>query len=159
MSKHKHAEVIKQWADGATVEAFSTDEGVWVTLHAPFYWNEQHEYRVKPAKVYPVTQMTRDEMAHAICNDGKKGSVAGDGAIDTGMRVANAVLRHAIDAGQVVPINEVLETVDRMLFERCVKRDMAIAEAVRSWYRVQFTTVSQSIAQPDLKYIIAHVNP
>ncbi len=42
---HPHAELIKQWADGATIEWFNGIE--WETTRFPG-WAAQHKYRVKP---------------------------------------------------------------------------------------------------------------
>jgi len=45
---HKHAEVIKAYADGAEIEFFSPANGKWETTSKfpPFY--DDFEYRVKP---------------------------------------------------------------------------------------------------------------
>lgn len=43
---HKHAEVIKAWADGAPVQ-FKGQNGKWQDIAAPT-WGEAYEYRVKP---------------------------------------------------------------------------------------------------------------
>ena len=52
---HKHAEVIKAWADGAEIEFRSaTAKGEWWLAPAP-NWAEEFEYRVKPQpKKYKV---------------------------------------------------------------------------------------------------------
>ena len=42
---HKHAEVIKAWADGASIEV-RIPEGSWALATLPS-WNEHYEYRVK----------------------------------------------------------------------------------------------------------------
>ena len=42
---HKHAELIKAWADGAEIECFS--EGDWYQTSFPS-WYEDREYRIKP---------------------------------------------------------------------------------------------------------------
>lgn len=49
---HKHAELIKKWADGAIIQYKDWARGEWVTCteNKPT-WNEQSEYRVKPVKV------------------------------------------------------------------------------------------------------------
>lgn len=44
---HKHADVIKAWADGATVQ-WKHEHGVWTDLTANPAWHRQFEYRVKP---------------------------------------------------------------------------------------------------------------
>jgi hypothetical protein len=48
MPKHKHSEVIKAWADGATIQ-YQKYEGCWfdVCNNAP-HWAEESTYRVKP---------------------------------------------------------------------------------------------------------------
>lgn len=45
--KHKYAEVIKAWADGATVQVKNNNE-VWQDT-CPL-WSEFREYRIKPAE-------------------------------------------------------------------------------------------------------------
>lgn len=45
---HKHAELIKAWADGAVIQ-YKTDEGDWKdTHHCNPVWNIVTEYRIKP---------------------------------------------------------------------------------------------------------------
>ena len=50
MKPHKHAELIKAWADGAEIEWVYATEGdgtkLWVVVDNPA-WNESHEYRIK----------------------------------------------------------------------------------------------------------------
>lgn len=43
---HKHAALIKAWADGATIQALSP-EGEWKNNARP-HWALGHEYRIKP---------------------------------------------------------------------------------------------------------------
>jgi hypothetical protein len=45
MKPHKHCELIKQWADGHTIEHLSLD-GRWVLCDGPL-WNEFTEYRIR----------------------------------------------------------------------------------------------------------------
>jgi hypothetical protein len=47
MKPHKHAELIKAWADGAEIE-FQDSEGVW-GVGIP-KWNPDAEYRIKPER-------------------------------------------------------------------------------------------------------------
>ena len=47
MKPHKHAEIIKAWADGAEIEFFDKIAEEWLETSAP-YWSENNEYRVKP---------------------------------------------------------------------------------------------------------------
>ena len=46
MKPHKHAELIKAWADGAEIE-YRNNEGVWHTAHGPT-WGISGIYRIKP---------------------------------------------------------------------------------------------------------------
>ena len=43
---HKHAALIKAWADGAEIEYLSMDE-VWYEVDTPL-WDVTHTYRIKP---------------------------------------------------------------------------------------------------------------
>jgi hypothetical protein len=45
MKPHKHAEIIKAWADGAEIEAL--DAGHWYKCNYP-NWSERVQYRIKP---------------------------------------------------------------------------------------------------------------
>jgi hypothetical protein len=55
MTPHKHAAIIKQWADGATIQRLHGSN--WWTTKAP-EWNGDDEYRVKPKeKTYRVALM------------------------------------------------------------------------------------------------------
>lgn len=45
---HKHAELIKAWADGAEIEFKSKTSGMWTVITEPI-WDETFEYRVKTA--------------------------------------------------------------------------------------------------------------
>jgi hypothetical protein len=49
MKPHKHAELIKQWADGAEIQCLGI-KGHWVDIDTP-YWNEHCSYRIKPTSV------------------------------------------------------------------------------------------------------------
>lgn len=49
MKPHKHAEVIKAWADGAEIQLLD-DNGIWLDFRegdTPA-WNPAYKYRVKP---------------------------------------------------------------------------------------------------------------
>ena len=54
MKPRKHAEVIKQWADGAEIEWFYC--GKWVITNPPF-WLEEREYRVTPEKIVRAVEV------------------------------------------------------------------------------------------------------
>ena len=45
---HKHAEVIKAWADGAEIEYFNTYYGCWMAMKTQPLWDEGEKYRIKP---------------------------------------------------------------------------------------------------------------
>ena len=55
---HKHAELIKQWADGAEIEYLSNHTDSWETIERPTFYDDE-QYRVKPqplecwATLYP----------------------------------------------------------------------------------------------------------
>lgn len=51
MQKHKHSELIKEWADGAEIQAF--DYCGWYTDINPT-WRHDVEYRIKPEEPKPV---------------------------------------------------------------------------------------------------------
>ena len=52
--RHKHADVIIAWADGAEIEYRKSQEDIWNAASFPC-WIENYEYRVKPpAKKYRV---------------------------------------------------------------------------------------------------------
>ena len=44
--KHKHAELIKKWADGAKIQSKYSENYDWEDINPS--WGEQFEYRVKP---------------------------------------------------------------------------------------------------------------
>lgn len=47
---HKHAELIKAWADGAEIEVWMEYDKVWQTVCDPL-WAEHRSYRIKPQPV------------------------------------------------------------------------------------------------------------
>ena len=54
-TRHKHADVIIAWANGAEIECRPHIDGDWVVVTSPPRWVENYEYRVKPpAKKYRV---------------------------------------------------------------------------------------------------------
>jgi hypothetical protein len=44
---HIHAELIKQWADGAEIEHLSVPTQMWMYTSRPA-WNPENQYRIKP---------------------------------------------------------------------------------------------------------------
>lgn len=89
---HKHAEMIKAWAEGHDIEVKLGNGWLRLTGDSP-HW-DRLEYRIKPEKVYPVTLMGSSDLELAYR------STIGD--IEVLRAVANAAIRHAIDSGQVV---------------------------------------------------------
>ena len=45
--KHKHADLIKQWADGAQIQLLSLIYDRWEDIKDPS-WSEHYEYRIAP---------------------------------------------------------------------------------------------------------------
>lgn len=57
MKPHKHAELIKAWADGAEIECLDEHSGVWSAPggEAPS-WYKNLKYRIKPEEKKPVVR-------------------------------------------------------------------------------------------------------
>ncbi len=58
---HKHAELIKAWADGAEVEAL--EDGEWVDVPNP-HWFYERQYRIKSE---PKPDVVRWVSVNALC--------------------------------------------------------------------------------------------
>lgn len=69
MSKpHKHAKLIKAWADGAKIQWFDATKGKWYPSDNPL-WKEEREYRVKPEPKPDVVVYARAEPKQVFaCN-------------------------------------------------------------------------------------------
>ena len=52
---HKHAALIKAWADGAAIEFGSSTAEEWTTTTTPL-WDVNTEYRIKPEEKKPVVR-------------------------------------------------------------------------------------------------------
>jgi len=48
MKPHKHAELIKAWADGAQIQCFDCNHDGWKDLGEYFVWANDYQYRIKP---------------------------------------------------------------------------------------------------------------
>lgn len=106
MKPHKHAEIIKAWADGAEIEYEYC--GRYECIKSPV-WDEETEYRIKPepaAPKSPQTTMTYKQMESAYLIAGDVSSWNSAAAIF----LANAAIAHACETGQVVPA----ATVDKL---------------------------------------------
>ncbi|UOD28771.1 hypothetical protein INH39_25520 [Massilia violaceinigra] len=147
MAAHKHAEIIKAWAEGAAIERYMGG-GLWMKIGDTPRWDGS-EYRIKPAAPeveYPVTRMTVLELDCAW-GDGRSSNGGGMKG------VANAAIRHAIDSQQVVRMAEVQEIASQLGKDKRAARDMAVAEAV---HRVHLS-FSRALAHLDLDAVIAGV--
>lgn len=157
---HIHAEAIKQWADGAKIE-YSHRSGVWVPCVATPVWEVNTEYRVKPelpAKVYPVTGMTGEELHDAFIefDGGTRPSMVG---------AVNVAIRHAIDANEILTIADhqaAIAEFGEKLRDAASGREMAIAEAVRkachgSTIMRTIASARESMCELNLAAIIAKV--
>ncbi len=66
---HKHAELIKAWADGAEIECRPITGRPWLTMLDPA-WSKYEEYRIKPepkpdvTKYLFVTTQSCDSVTH-----------------------------------------------------------------------------------------------
>jgi hypothetical protein len=54
--KHKHADLIKQWADGAQIQWFHDHYGIWQDIVSSPYWMDGVQYRIKPEEKQPVVR-------------------------------------------------------------------------------------------------------
>lgn len=65
MKPHKHAELIKAWANGAEIEWRSNAVFSWVTCHSPM-WDDAGEFRIKPEKKwYRVAEFVYSDETNA----------------------------------------------------------------------------------------------
>lgn len=91
MKPHKHAAIIKAWADGADIECRTDPTSSHWIFNKDHSWNKCFEYRIKPEPPrYPQTKMSTDELAQAWA-DNPGGTIG----------VANAAIARAIDDKQV----------------------------------------------------------
>lgn len=52
---HKHAELIKAWADGAEIQYKFDDSDFWEDVQNPT-WIDEFQYRIKPEEEKPVVR-------------------------------------------------------------------------------------------------------
>ena len=75
MKQHKHAELIKQWADGAEIEVHYKSLNKWYAVNDPS-WSGDFEFRVKPkwTPKYELITACEDRLCmdvavpKAVCN-------------------------------------------------------------------------------------------
>lgn len=73
---HKHADLIKAWADGAEIEARGDGYGGWNVVNNPF-WFDYMEYRIKPEPKPDVVKLFKasidlkygDAISHAVSDE------------------------------------------------------------------------------------------
>lgn len=95
---HKHAEVIKAWANGEDVQYH--ENGIWKDAVTPFWEKDDDtEWRIKPEPEYPETRMTDGEIRKIYFEH------VGD-ANASYRAVANAVIRRAIQDGDVAIVQK-----------------------------------------------------
>ena len=58
--KHKHAELIKKWADGAKIQIKYFENDDWKDVNPS--WGEQFEYRIKPEEKH----MKSEQIKHSL---------------------------------------------------------------------------------------------
>lgn len=56
MKPHKHAELIKAWADGARIEVYGKNAGWLEIIHDNPAWSIHKKYRIKPEEKKPVVR-------------------------------------------------------------------------------------------------------
>ena len=91
MKPHKHAELIKAWADGAEIQIFNPDTVEWEGLQCTPVWNDQMKYRIKPS-THPVKELTNDAM-RAVINEIVDGVTVAE--MVTFLAISRAILRKA----------------------------------------------------------------
>lgn len=64
---HKHAALIKAWADGAVIEYCLEEGGVWISTNSPT-WSERTSYRVKAVKSKKELEIEEWECKRRILN-------------------------------------------------------------------------------------------
>lgn len=81
---HKHAALIKAWADGAVIQHWSWEESKWVDTVWPS-WDPNTEYRLKPTPAPDIEfYFTRDFLlrhgrTYRISSDGLEIGITFDG--------------------------------------------------------------------------------
>lgn len=144
---HKHAEVIKAWADGAEIETESTN-GKWLTFPKDCNpeWLEHVQYRVKPAKPEraPI-KLKSDEQEMMKFYYAHEGDM-----MESAICLVKQVVQWELDAGSIVAREE----FDRAVGDRA-SRDLQIARAVN------FAMMHGGfmLSQEQLHKIIAGVKP
>ena len=95
MKPHKHAEIIKAWADGAEIECKPSSGDTWTVTNPT--WSHLYDYRIKPplelkSKNDVISKyLLRKGMAAYLCSEGGNLKVVWDG--ETGELKSAEVLK------------------------------------------------------------------
>jgi hypothetical protein len=92
--KHKHADLIHAWADGARIEYLDKQNGVWEETTSP-WWDEAAVYRIKPkAPAYfeETARISWDIHFKMILNDRGEPNIKFTFDAETGKLVSAQVL-------------------------------------------------------------------
>lgn len=73
---HKHAELIKAWADGAEIERYYVMH--WAPVDYPS-WHPETEFRIKPERVFPKTTLSWLQLTRLMWPDLDLGLSAHEG--------------------------------------------------------------------------------
>lgn len=132
MKPHKHAEVIKAWADGAIVQVLAP--AGWEDMHSAPGWFDFNEYRIKPepaAPKWPQTTMTNKEINGAIANGPLE--LVSFGATETARRVINKAIEHECSTGALVPADKVREIEAKARADEARKSMNPVAVIEAAW--------------------------
>lgn len=108
---HKHAEVIKAWADGANVQYFDGITEDWHFVASPS-WSLKESYRIEPKRETPKSTLSYESIC-AIWNKANQppGCNEFESTVTRALRsAADAAVREFITSGEMVkyfmnPIN------------------------------------------------------
>lgn len=103
---HKHADLIKAWADGAEIEVKSVHMD-WTPVSPYPSWALGFEYRIKPEQVYPKSSLSNQVLFNTYLGYASDHPVPVNSnliAFDQMRRVADAAIKQYIidtEAGKV----------------------------------------------------------
>lgn len=143
MAQHKHAELIKAWADGAVIQYRSPDDknNWWMDFmrgSAPS-WVEDMEYRVKPpAPEYPRSAISDMALSEAW-GAANRGPSPFDGRI--AKACADAAVRHEYETQAAVPMADVQEVARNLAKE---------SSAAKTLERLGYTDEDGELWKPPL---------
>lgn len=66
--KHKHADLIHQWADGAEIQ-WSFGDGEWYDISNVPEWKDTLQYRIKPEEKKPVVRWLWASLNGGLCEE------------------------------------------------------------------------------------------